>query len=79
MDTGRFRRAGINSNKVLHSIKSLEVPKAISFPFRQVLQCSTALATLPSEPGNMLNTFKTDLAATKQQLQQAIGTSEKLS
>ena len=45
----------------------------VSFPFEQVPQCLPALATYLQNQENALNTVKSDLAATKQQLEQSIG------
>jgi len=55
------------------------VPKVISFHFEQVPQCLPTLAIYLLNQEVILNTVKSDLAATKQQLQQAIGKSAKLS
>jgi len=55
------------------------VPKALSFPFEQLPQCLPALAAYLKNQENMLKAVKSDLAATKKQLQRAIGKSAKLS
>jgi len=55
------------------------VPKAISFHFEKVPQCLPALAAYLQKQENILNIVKSDLATTKQQLQQAIGKSARLS
>ena len=47
--------------------------KSICFLFKQIPQCLPALASYLTSQASMLQSVKTDLENTKQQLQQAIG------